>query len=216
MPKKFVQKVAKRRPVASKAVGKKSVPKSSEKWTPLRKHLETMTETALVDLLLEISKKHGAVRAELEDRFSTVDQRFAKLETAIARYCPSPSHYDDYGDLPSTLAAFGLSATSTAQNADRACIMKKLSAISLAETLSILYCDAYAVDAAIKVKMELIASEIGANVCRSVGTLDVWHPQIRQWFFDARVAGSKPDAVNATVAAKIAEYIPAPDGFAWE
>ena len=62
---------------------------------PLRKHLEAMSETALVDLLLALAKKHDNVRSELEDRFSTADQRIVKLETAIVSFRPSYSRYGD-------------------------------------------------------------------------------------------------------------------------
>jgi len=88
MPKRNYKKVVKRLPPKVEA----------EKKTPLRKHLEAMSETALVDLVLELAKKYDAVRSELEDRFSTSDQRIVKLETAIARFRPSYSRYDDYGD----------------------------------------------------------------------------------------------------------------------
>jgi len=57
-----------------------------------------MSETALVDLVLELAKKNDAVRSALEDRFSTADQRIVKLETAITRFRPSPGHCDGYGD----------------------------------------------------------------------------------------------------------------------
>jgi len=70
----------------------------AKKSVPLRKHLEAMSETALVDLVLELTKKYGDIRSELEDRFSDTDQRITKVETAITRFRPRPSHYDDYGD----------------------------------------------------------------------------------------------------------------------
>ena len=50
---------------SSKKTVKKAVPKSTEKAIPLRKHLEALSESALIDLMLELAKKHGAVAQSL-------------------------------------------------------------------------------------------------------------------------------------------------------
>lgn len=80
----------------AKTTKRKNVPSQSGTKIPIRKCLEAMNEAALVELILQLAKKHEGVHADLEDRFSTTHQKFSKLETAISRFRPSPSHYDDY------------------------------------------------------------------------------------------------------------------------
>jgi tetratricopeptide (TPR) repeat protein len=46
--------------------------------------------------VLELAKKHGTIHDELQNRFSTTDQRITKLETAITRFRPKYRDYDDY------------------------------------------------------------------------------------------------------------------------
>ena len=82
---------------SSKKTVKKAVPKLKEKAIPLRKHLEALSESALIDLMLELAKKHGTVRDELKDRFSTTDQRIAKLETTITQFRPQYRGYRGHG-----------------------------------------------------------------------------------------------------------------------
>ena len=81
----------------SKTAKLKSVPTEKEPKIPIRKHLKVMDETALVELILQLAKKHGSVRTDLEERFSTTDQKLIKLETAISRFRPTPSDYGDSG-----------------------------------------------------------------------------------------------------------------------
>ena len=96
MPKRSAKSTVKQRPAAAKVAKRKNVPSGREAKIPVRKHLEAMNEAALVELVLQLAKKHANVQNDLEDRFSTTNQKFVKLETAISRFRPSPSHYDDY------------------------------------------------------------------------------------------------------------------------
>ena len=79
----------------SKTAKLKDVSTEKEPKIPIRKHLKAMDETALVELILQLAKKYGSVRADLEERFSTADQKLIKLKTAISRFRPTPSYYGD-------------------------------------------------------------------------------------------------------------------------
>ena len=104
MPKRKINKVAKKsvkKAIANLKKRKKGKSVSGTSKSPsIRKHLEALGESALIDLVLELAKKHDAVKSELVNRFSTTDERFVRLEKSI-RYFSSSSNeygYDYYGD----------------------------------------------------------------------------------------------------------------------